>query len=58
MLYEVTYQKYFPDEALLLDARVHQIPANSELDACAYLCQIFNRENYELRILEVRKVRS
>ena len=45
MLYEVTYQKYFPDEALLLDARVYQVPANSEWDACAYLGQIFNRED-------------
>lgn len=51
-------KKYFPDSDLRLGVRVHQLPAMSEWDACAYLGQVFSGEDYELRVLEVRKVRG
>lgn len=57
MLYEVVYQKYFTEEDRRGAERTHQIPANSEWDACATLGQIFSSEDYELKILEVTRVR-
>lgn len=57
MLYEIEFQKYYEDEDKRSAVRTHQIPALGQWDACAKLGQIFSSEDYELKILSVKKVR-
>jgi len=56
-LYEITYNKIYHDLDVNQLDRLYQIPANNELDAAAYLGQIFNKhDDYGLQITKIKVV--